>query len=546
MALPPKPSNKPPRPIRPGDTIGGRYEVIEELGAGGHAIVYVAKHLVTERRHALKVIRPKVMRKHNGMAESFMREARVTAKVEHPNIMEVTDAGVDEARAAPFMAMPLLKGWTLGDELEHRLAADEVRSVPWAEAHAWLEQLASALEAAHERGIVHRDLKPSNIFLAGQPGGVLQVKLMDFGIAKLFDTDNEQTATAIGTITYAAPEQLGGDIRQLALLEHGVTISRGISPATDVFAFGMVAFELLSGHGPVSYWGTKNTGIMMMQVAFRPRLAPFGRLAGIEALLPRTIEAWLERCLRHDASQRYQTVKEAFAALAALMDGFEQHPEAAGASLALDAAALQGPAAAAATAAAATADTRPVVYAPTTELPRLEGTRTEDMTGPPGQASLARAAAAIGDTIGDTIGGHVTGETAPPARRRVALLAAVAAGVLVVVVAVVMATGTNDDSAAAKGTAAQTAGKAEKPPEVPATSAATATAAVGVPAAEGGALVTNGGAEATPSGVAAPGAGRPPRGGQVVPTAKGQAPLFDGARGRPRKGQPRKTPTPLF
>lgn len=198
----------------------GKYEILEPLGRGGFATVYRARDTVLARTVALKVCQatdPETL-------ERFIREARVTGNLQHPNIAQVFDFGVEGN--TPFLVQEFLPGSDLSEILKAG-----VPSIAFAV--SVLVQVARGLAHAHARQVVHRDVKPSNIRVL--PDGL--VKILDFGIARLTQDDSRLTRTgeALGTVGYFAPE---------------ILIGRPVDARADVFAFGVVAYELLTGQHP--------------------------------------------------------------------------------------------------------------------------------------------------------------------------------------------------------------------------------------------------------------------------------------------------------
>jgi serine/threonine protein kinase len=233
--------------LEKGQIIGGRYQIESVLGEGGMATVYRATHTGTRRPCAVKILK-KNMAQHPSVAEMFVREAQIGAVVgDHPSIVEVFDAAIDGPTGAPFLAMPLLTGTPLDAALARQGA------LPWTLVSALFAQLGQALEQAHSAGVVHRDLKPANLFLTSDAAGP-RVKILDFGIAKLAEAASSQTATHIGTPAYSAPEQLAPLLKQLAS-QMGVAVSRSVSPQTDIWPLGLIAYECLTGAAPGQVWG---------------------------------------------------------------------------------------------------------------------------------------------------------------------------------------------------------------------------------------------------------------------------------------------------
>jgi tRNA A-37 threonylcarbamoyl transferase component Bud32 len=205
----------------------GPYRIVEPLGRGGMASVYKAYESKLDRYVALKVL-PREFLHDPNFAQRFRQEARVIARLEHPNIIPIYAYDIDEQDGIPWMAMRLLKAGSLADLLKReRLARG--RGV------AILRGTADALDYAHGQGIVHRDVKPQNVLL-DESG---RVYLADFGIAKILESSGGLTASGMitGTPQYMAPEQATG---------------LKIGPAADVYALGIVAYEMLTGRVPFS------------------------------------------------------------------------------------------------------------------------------------------------------------------------------------------------------------------------------------------------------------------------------------------------------
>ena len=216
----------------------GDYVITSRIGGGGMGIVYEALQPVINKRVAVKVIRPDVGRDEKSI-QRFLEEARTSTSIRHRGIVDVFNFGqLPDGR--PYMVMEYLNGASL-DELIAERGSMNVSECLWI-----LDEVLSALIAAHRAGVIHRDLKPSNIFVVTEPSsGSRYTKLLDFGIAKLSKRATEDTwhteAAAegvVGTVHYMAPEQLRVE---------------AISPRTDLYALGCVAYELLTGHPPFKF-----------------------------------------------------------------------------------------------------------------------------------------------------------------------------------------------------------------------------------------------------------------------------------------------------
>jgi serine/threonine-protein kinase len=203
-----------------------RYELRDRLGHGGMATVYGARDLKLDRDVAIKLLADNFAGD-DEIRKRFSREARLAAKLDHPNIVQVFDVGEDDGR--PFIVMEQVDGGTLGDRLDGRR-----KSIPGTEALRLLGQLCEGLGHAHSKKLVHRDIKPQNLLLRSSDGCL---KITDFGIARVAEetTRLTQAGKVIGTERYMAPEQLSDG---------------KITPAVDVYACGVVADELLPQSRP--------------------------------------------------------------------------------------------------------------------------------------------------------------------------------------------------------------------------------------------------------------------------------------------------------
>ncbi|HHE73293.1 MAG TPA: hypothetical protein ENL34_13545 [Chloroflexi bacterium] len=203
----------------------GQYQILEEIGRGGMAVVYKAHQPTLERYVAIKVL-PQQFTFDREFVERFLREARAAARLNHPNIVTIHDVG--QADGTYYIVMEYLEGPSLADLLRQQ------RALPPQQAAQIVAQVASALDYAHQQGFVHRDVKPSNILLGA--GGV--AKLTDFGIVKAAEgTRLTQTGTVLGTPEYMSPEQAKG---------------LGVDRHSDIYSLGVVAYEMLAGRVPFS------------------------------------------------------------------------------------------------------------------------------------------------------------------------------------------------------------------------------------------------------------------------------------------------------
>jgi serine/threonine protein kinase len=262
---------------KPGDLVAERFRLERWLGAGGMGTVWAATNLFTRREVALKFLIA-ARQSEPGARARLLREARAACRVRHPNVVAVHD--LLDLDGAPVLVMDLLEGETLGERLrrEGRLSPSQVVHVA--------REILAALESAHESGIVHRDLKPDNVFLS-ETAGEPEVKLLDFGIAKLTRQDDvrglsTETGTLLGTPHYMAPEQAFGELR--------------IDGRADLWALGVVMYECLSGSRPLD---GANVGQVLKKLA-KAEIAPLG------PEVPRDLARFVERLLC-DRNQRIQS-----------------------------------------------------------------------------------------------------------------------------------------------------------------------------------------------------------------------------------------------
>ena len=293
-----------PLDLLPGTLFAEDFQILRRLGVGDNGAVFVAEHISTGLQRALKIVGPHALGDQARL--SFEREARVGALIESDHIVRVMGAGLDPKTHMAWVAMELLDGV----DLAARFA--DGGPLPREELVPLFEQLCGALGEAHEVGIVHGDLKPTNVFLARPPrsdGAPFDVKVLDFGIARLTIDAAAATAGLIGTPLWMAPEQAG----------HGGTIV----PATDVWALGLLAFRALTGG---SYWLAANLAPLDLvalgrEVTSGPLENASRRAArlGLLAELPPGFDAWLARCLARESRQRFASAREAHAVLGALL-----------------------------------------------------------------------------------------------------------------------------------------------------------------------------------------------------------------------------------
>ncbi|HEV7485354.1 MAG TPA: tetratricopeptide repeat protein [Thermoanaerobaculia bacterium] len=292
----------PARSFAPGNVIAGRYRIIRLLGSGGMGEVFEAEDEELHGHVALKIIRPEIASNPRILLR-FKREIQLARRVTHPSVCRIydvshhlsqSDAGIADRRIT-FVSMELLHGETLAERLRRSGRFTTAEALPI------IRQLAAGLAAAHEASIVHRDLKSANVMLVPGPAGQPpRVVITDFGLARQSDAEANaemahltETGVLIGTPHYMAPEQI----------EEGA-----ISPATDIYALGVVMYEAVTGRLPFS-----GTTPMSVAVSRLNTSAPSPRMF-VPDLDPRW-EAVILRCLQRDPAARFQNANEIAAAL---------------------------------------------------------------------------------------------------------------------------------------------------------------------------------------------------------------------------------------
>jgi eukaryotic-like serine/threonine-protein kinase len=277
-------------PLAPGGRIG-KYQLEAMLGQGTYGLVFTARDTELDRVVALKVLNPS----HHSDADAlhrFLREARATARIDHPGIVTIIDCGRIPAPAVgvlAYIAMERLHGESLADRIERcgRLAPTAAIEIA--------RQVASALDAAHRADVLHRDLKPDNIFLVPDPAAANRerVKVLDFGLAKVGYGTNTRTHLVFGTPLYMSPEQCRS--------------SNNIDARSDIYALGCVLFELVTGQAPFEGDLVSVLGRQQCEAAPRARsLAPH---------IPQALDDLIAEMLAKQPSARPQTMVDVERAL---------------------------------------------------------------------------------------------------------------------------------------------------------------------------------------------------------------------------------------
>ncbi|MGH7281680.1 MAG: serine/threonine-protein kinase [Polyangiaceae bacterium] len=281
---------------QPGEVVAEKYRIEEPLGEGGMAIVFAAHHLLLDKPIALKILSPNLPRLPL-LRERFLTEARAAARVESPHVAAVMDVGTLPG-GLPFMVLERLEGCDLGELLlvERQLAIGD--------AVDYVLQALQGLAHAHTLGVIHRDLKPANLFLDHQTDGSAIIKIVDFGIAKLNATNPDgsggtvsrhtQQGHAVGTPMYMSPEHVRNET---------------VDHRTDIWAMGVVLYELLTGQTPFEAEGIGET----FGAVLNGKVVPAKTL---RAEIPDALDAAISKCLARDLDDRWSDVAQLARAIA--------------------------------------------------------------------------------------------------------------------------------------------------------------------------------------------------------------------------------------
>ena len=266
-----------------GQTLDSRYVIERELGQGGVGVVYLARdRKLHDKPVVIKILLDRSLQ-NSWVVQKFQQEKEALARVDHPGVVGILDTG-ELADGQRYLVMQYIDGVTLRSQIKPE-------GMPLQRAAEILKQTGRALAAAHDRGIFHRDLKPENIMLQSFGSNEEQVKIIDFGIAKLKDSivaPSTMTGATAGTVAYMAPEQLGG---------------RPVSAATDIFAMGAIAYELVTGRKPFNpetgfeLLEMQRAGVRIHPIDLRPALSAEANLM-------------IMRALSFAPEQRFQTARE--------------------------------------------------------------------------------------------------------------------------------------------------------------------------------------------------------------------------------------------
>jgi eukaryotic-like serine/threonine-protein kinase len=276
-------------PINPGDVLMGKYRVERLLGMGNMGVVVAAVHLGLDQKVAIKLMLPGKTAQAEQLAR-FLREARAAVRLRSQHVAKVLDVGTLES-GAPYMVMEFLDGRDLASLLEG------CGPLPIAEAVGYVLQVCEGIAEAHTAGIVHRDLKPANLFLTTDAGGAPCVKVIDFGVSKMADSDLKltQDTQALGSPLYMSPEQMNA--------------SREVDARADIWALGVILFELIAGKTPFH-------AEQMQTLCTRVFFGEPTPIASLRADVPAGLEAVILQCLEKERDRRWPNVADLAAALA--------------------------------------------------------------------------------------------------------------------------------------------------------------------------------------------------------------------------------------
>lgn len=272
--------------LEAGRTLNGRYKIKSLIGTGGMAAVYLAKDLILDRLVAIKVLRLD-FRQNDDAMRRFRREALSATQLTHPNIVGVYDVG--QSQEMNYIVMEYVEGTDLKDYVSQKGALHPIEAV------RIMMQIVSAIAAAHQNRIIHRDIKPQNILIDKEGN----VKITDFGIAvALSDTSLTQTNTLLGSVHYLSPEQARGGMATIQ---------------TDIYALGIVLYELLTGKVPFD-------GESAVSIALKHFQEPLPTIVNPTAMVPQSLENIVLKATAKDPMHRYKSCYEMFQDLKTCLD----------------------------------------------------------------------------------------------------------------------------------------------------------------------------------------------------------------------------------
>ncbi|HUS66106.1 MAG TPA: serine/threonine-protein kinase [Kofleriaceae bacterium] len=285
---------------RLGTVLHDRYEIQQRIAAGAMAVVYRGERVRLKRPVAIKFLHESYASSDDGM-QRFEREALVMSRLNHPNCVSVTDFGVDNG--SPYLVMDFIDGRSLREVLgvEHRMPASRALHI--------VRQILAGLSHAHGQGVFHRDVKPENILLTTIEGHGEQVRILDFGLAKLRNETSVTTGIAVGTPGYMSPEQTAGE---------------RVDERSDIYATGIILYELLSGKKP--FQSDSPYDVMRMHREVTPTPLCF---AAPDAKVSDELDTVIQRALAKPREARFASASAFLLALEATPEGQARHGRAA-------------------------------------------------------------------------------------------------------------------------------------------------------------------------------------------------------------------------
>ncbi|MBN2575774.1 MAG: serine/threonine protein kinase [Deltaproteobacteria bacterium] len=298
--------DSPPESVDPliEQVVADRYRIVRKLGEGGMGSVYLAEHVVIEKKFALKVLAPELARRADLVAR-FLQEARSASRIGHENVIDISDFG-QSPDGLVYIAMEYLDGKDLGEIVRSQGA------MSWRDARDIVLQICRALRAAHDKGIVHRDMKPENIFLIQREGQPHFVKILDFGIAKVMGLDPNgprltRTGMIFGTPEYMAPEQAEG---------------KDTDHRADIYAVGCILYHLLTGQTP---FVAESFMTMLTKHLMEDPVPPSVRRPDL--VFTPEMDALVLKALEKDRDKRWQSMAELMEAVAVCPEPPEGAPK---------------------------------------------------------------------------------------------------------------------------------------------------------------------------------------------------------------------------
>lgn len=264
-----------------GQVVGGHFEILSVLGEGGISIVYKARHTLLGTPAAIKFLLPGTELDAKAIMR-FQREAQATAEIKHPSIASIREFGIH--KAIPYLVLEFVEGKSLAEVMREEKAIEPMRAM------SLLQKITEAMSFAHSQKIVHRDLKPSNIMVQRSSDGVEEIKIIDFGVAKVLESEQPsnltKTGDIFGTPSYMSPEQCQG---------------KPVDYRSDVYAIGCIAYELFSGNPP--FMGSTPVELLLKHLDEKHKqLKPIKGLKGLNQVI--------DAALAKDPAYRYQSCEE--------------------------------------------------------------------------------------------------------------------------------------------------------------------------------------------------------------------------------------------